>query len=61
MQPDGWEKMEYDEFLGRCRVLIAGVIRFMGGEAVWLGGHLIDVAPIFIWLRMPSAFYMQEN
>jgi hypothetical protein len=25
--PDGWEKMEYQEFLGRRRVLIAGVIR----------------------------------
>jgi hypothetical protein len=25
--PDGWEKMKYQEFLGRRRVLIAGVIR----------------------------------
>jgi hypothetical protein len=45
MQPDVWEKMEYDEFLGRRRILIAGVIRCMAGEAVWLG-RLFDVAPI---------------
>ncbi|RUS93959.1 hypothetical protein DSM106972_094960 [Dulcicalothrix desertica PCC 7102] len=25
--PDGWDKMEYGEFLGRRRILIAGVIR----------------------------------
>lgn len=37
--PDSWEKMEYEEFLGRCRTLIAGVIRFMGGKTVCLIGR----------------------